>query len=134
MLRTFNAHNGTLDRFGVAASCLCAAHCALTPFVVSLLPLVGLGMLADERAEWAFIALTVAVGLMSLLISYFRRHGRAGALMLFAAGVCLIFTVRVLFEEGVKLETPAVVAGALLIAASHVVNLKLCRACSSCAS
>jgi hypothetical protein len=37
-----------LDNAGMTASLMCAAHCALLPIVVTLLPVVGLGFLAHE--------------------------------------------------------------------------------------
>jgi hypothetical protein len=117
----------TLDSAGVAASCACAAHCALTPLVLGLLPLAGLVPLAGEGAEWAFVAVAIAVGLASLLPSYIRRHGQARPLVLFAAGAALLLSARLLLEDDIKIEVPAAVAGALLIASAHVSNLKLCR-------
>jgi hypothetical protein len=51
---------------------------------------------------------------------------------LFAAGLCLIVAARVLLEEGSRLEIPSVVVGALLIAAAHLVNRRMCRACPAC--
>lgn len=123
----------TLDRAGVAASCVCAAHCALSPLALGLLPLAGLAHFAGEGAEWAFVAVAVTIGLASLLPGYFRRHRRARPLVLFAAGTALLLSARLLMEDVMMLEVPATVAGALLIAAAHVFNLKLCRDCPSCA-
>lgn len=118
----------TLDRAGVAASCACAAHCALTPLALGLLPIAGLAPLAGEGAEWAFVAVAVSVGLSSLLPGYFRRHGRARPLLIFSAGVALLLSARLFLEEDARLEVPAAVAGALLLAAAHVFNLRLYRA------
>ena len=102
------------------------------PFVVGLLPLLGLGALANERTEWLLVVVALCVGLISLLSSYFRQHRRVRALALFVSGLGLIFTVRLLAVENARIEVPAVVAGACLIAAAHFVNLKLCRSCASC--
>ncbi|HXD83673.1 MAG TPA: MerC domain-containing protein, partial [Rudaea sp.] len=44
------------DRLGAAASLLCAVHCAALPFVLALLPALGLGFLANHGFERAFIA------------------------------------------------------------------------------
>ena len=51
-----------LDKAGATASLACAVHCALMPLVVTLLPLVGLGFLADERTEWALLGLSAPAG------------------------------------------------------------------------
>src|SRR5690348_9027020 len=49
------------DRVGATASFLCAVHCALLPFVIALLPLIGLGFLADHRFERVFVACAAAL-------------------------------------------------------------------------
>ena len=126
-------NDNTLDRIGVIASCVCAVHCALTPLLISLVPLLGLSLLADERAEWTLVGISVAMGFLSLVPAYIRRHRRGRPLVLFGAGLLLILIARLLLDEKVSFEIPFVLLGALLIVTSHVVNLRLCRACAVCA-
>jgi uncharacterized membrane protein YfcA len=121
-----------LDRLGAAASLACAAHCAATPLLIGLLPLAGLGFLAKEQAEWALAALSIGIGSLSLIPSYARKHRQWRPLLLFAFGVSLIIVVRLLAEEGSRLEAPTMAFGALLIACAHVVNQQLCRSCAVC--
>lgn len=123
------AEGGRLDRIGMIASCVCAVHCAVMPAVIGLLPLLGLGVIADERVEWAVIGIAALVGAASLLPTYFRHHGCATPLLIFAAGLTLIFVGKTLFEERATLEAASVVAGALAVAVAHFVNRRLCRAC-----
>jgi hypothetical protein len=123
---------GRLDRAGVVASLVCALHCALTPMLIGLLPLAGLGLLADERTEWVFIAAAFVIGALSLLPSYARRHRRPLPLVVFTLGAGLILGVRLVGGEESKFEIPAVAGGALLIAAAHLVNHRLCLACPDC--
>lgn len=124
---TTGAPRGTLDRIGVVASCACAVHCAVMPFLIGVLPLLGLGFVAEERVEWLLVALSGLIGVASLLPSYFRYHRRVSPLILFGVGVTLIVVGRVWFEEGAAFETAGVVAGALTIAAAHFVNRHLCQ-------
>jgi O-antigen/teichoic acid export membrane protein len=126
------ANDNTIDRVGVVASCVCAVHCAVMPFVIGLLPLFGLGIFADQRTEWALVAVSLVVGLSSLLPAYLRKHKRTRPLFLFTIGLALIFIARVTFEDTLRAEIPFVVLGALLIAASHFLNRRLCRACPVC--
>lgn len=121
-----------LDRFGVAVSLTCALHCAFTPILVGLLPLVGLSSLGDEQTEWAFIIVAIGLGAASLLPSYVRQHKQARPLLLFAMGASVLLAARMILEESTRLEMPAVLIGALLIACAHLLNRKLCRACSIC--
>jgi MerC mercury resistance protein len=126
------ARSEILDRLGVAASCACAVHCFLMPLVISALPLLGLSFFADGRTEWAFVCLSMGLGLLSLLPGYLKHHKRRRPLIYFAAGICLILIARLLLEEDFRFETPVVVTGGLLVAAAHLINLKLCKVCRAC--
>ncbi len=123
---------GRLDWLGTAASLACAAHCAAMPSLVALLPLVGLGFLTAERTEWVLIGLSLGIGSLSLLPSYTRKHRQWRPLLLFAFGASLITAVRFFVDEGSRLNAPAMVIGALLIACAHLVNRRLCRNCAAC--
>jgi hypothetical protein len=120
-----------LDRIGVTASMVCAVHCILSPLPLALIPAAGLGVLADESAEWTLIAISISVGAISLLPS-FLMHRRSMALSFFAAGALIIFAARSVLSEGSMGETCVAVIGALCIAASHLINRRLCRSCPSC--
>ena len=121
-----------LDRLGAAVSLTCALHCALTPILVGLLPLAGLGFLRDEQTEWAFIIAAIGLGAVSLLPSYVRQHKQTRPLLLFATGAGALLAARLYLEEKSHLELPTVLIGALLIACAHLVNRRLCKACSIC--
>jgi hypothetical protein len=121
-----------LDRLGAAASLACAAHCAAIPLLIGLLPLVGLGFLAEERTEWALAGLSIGVGSLSLIPSYARKHRQWRPLLLFAFGASMVIAVRLLAKDGSRLEAPAMTLGPLLIAFAHIVNRRLCRSCVAC--
>jgi hypothetical protein len=42
-----------LDRIGMTASTACAIHCAAVPLLITSLPLIGLGFLANPWVEWS---------------------------------------------------------------------------------
>jgi hypothetical protein len=125
---------GRLDWLGAAASLACAVHCAAMPLLIGLLPLVGLGFLAEEPAELALVGLSIGVGSLSLIPSYARKHRHWRPLLLFAFGASLIIIVRLFAEEGSRLEAPVMALGALLIACAHMINRRLCRKCADCHS
>jgi hypothetical protein len=116
-----------LDRMGIATAIICALHCASMP----LLPLIGLGLVANETSEVLLLGIALAGGTASLFPSYIRRHRQLRPLLLFVLGAGLILAVRSWFE---KIEMPVVVLGALLIAAAHKANLRLCQTCRVCNS
>lgn len=126
------ADDNALDRIGVIASCVCAVHCAATPFLLALLPLFGLGVVADPRTEWVLVIVSSVLGISSLLPAYIGKHQKTRPLVVFAIGLALIFFARVSFEDTLQAEIPFVAFGALLIAGSHFLNSRLCRACPVC--
>jgi hypothetical protein len=123
---------GWLDRMGAATSTLCALHCALLPTIGVALPLVGLGLLAEERTEAALIGASVALGTISLGLG-FRRHRSGRALIVLAIGLGMLALGR--FAEAGDAEhlgVVAVVSGGIAIAGSHLLNHRLCRPCPTC--
>lgn len=126
------------DRVGATASLLCAVHCALLPFVLALLPLVGLEFLAGHTFERIFVACAAALACTSIVTAY-RRHRRPHALFLMVPGIALLlFGVAINLDAHVVVHTASVVTGGVLVASAHVTNLVLshrhhCAACSGAA-
>ncbi len=127
----------SLDAAGATASLLCAIHCALMPFVVTLLPLVGLSFLASETTEWLLLALSATLGISSLCLG-FRAHRSRRALAVLAVGLALAATGRIAEHGGSTPFLPhlpgvaLLVVGGVLVALSHGLNFYLCRACLAC--
>jgi hypothetical protein len=121
-----------LDNAGMTASLMCAAHCALLPIVVTLLPVVGLGFLAHETTEWMLLGLAAALGMSSLCLG-FRRHRSRRALVVLSAGLALLAGGRMVehLEVG-EFGVALVVLGGLTVAGAHWVNRRLCLACRVC--
>lgn len=114
-----------VDRVGATASMLCAVHCALLPFVLALLPLIGLEFLAGHTFERVFVACAAALACASLLSAY-RRHRRPHALFLMVPGIVLLCVgIVVNLDVHILVHTACVVTGGVLVASAHVVNLVL---------
>ncbi|MDC8011917.1 MerC domain-containing protein [Tahibacter soli] len=113
------------DRFGATASFLCAVHCALLPFVIAILPALGLGFLADHAIERGFVVFACTLA-TTMLVLGFRRHGSGKALALLFPGVALLLAgVLVDFERATTLHAALVTCGGTLVALAHIVNLRL---------
>ncbi len=114
-----------VDRVGATASLLCAVHCALLPFVLALLPLIGLEFLAGHTFERIFVACAAALASASLLTAY-RRHRHPQALFLMVPGIALLlFGVAINLDVHVLVHTASVVTGGVLVASAHITNLVL---------
>lgn len=112
------------DRIGAIASFLCAIHCALLPFVLAALPLVGLEFLADHRFERGFVAFACVLAVIAL-VRGFRRHQQPLPLLLAIPGLALLICGVTWAEGGLLLLHSALVtAGGLLLAAAHFINLR----------
>ncbi len=123
---------GYLDWAGAATSCLCALHCALVPLAVGMLPMIGPGITAVEGVETTMLVASAALGTISVGPGFFR-HGSGRALALLVAGLGLIGLGRFAeIRDAETVGTVAMVSGGLAIAASHLVNRRLCRACARC--
>lgn len=112
------------DRFGATASFLCAIHCAMLPFVLALLPAMGLAFLASHTFERVFVAFAVVLALASLITGW-RRHQRFHALWILLPGIVLLL-VGVVHAVGTGLmHTVLLGLGGTLVATAHLVNLRL---------
>lgn len=113
---------GKLDRVGITASALCAVHCAIMPFVITLLPLVGLEFLSSIWIEVGIIVLSIVIGLSSLVPSYIKYHQKIAPIVLLIVGFLFIFGTHLLgFHE---LEPVLVPLGGITIATAHLLNWK----------
>lgn len=122
------------DRIGATASFLCAVHCALLPFVLALLPLLGLGFLAGHTFERVFVLCAATLASLALVSGY-RRHHRRTPLLLALPGVLLLVAgVCVDLDRALMVHTIMVTTGGTLVACAHLFNLRLSRGRHVCAA
>jgi len=118
------------DRLGATASFLCAIHCAVLPFVIALLPLMGLEFLADHRFERGFVLFAATLATTTLVTGH-RKHARRLPLMLAVPGLLLlVLGVTVVdLDAQTALHSVMVTCGGMLVASAHVINLRLTHRC-----
>ena len=116
-----------VDRLGSIGAFACAVHCAFVPVAMAVLPFLGLGALASEGFDRAFLALATALGLSSLLHGY-RAHRSAQALACLIPGLAAI-AAGVLGErhQAPAMHAALMVCGGLMITLAHVINMRLFR-------
>ena len=119
------------DQLGIAASLVCALHCATVPLLLPLLGAWGLGFFSGPAFELGMIALAAALGLFAVAAGFWRHHRQVYPLYLLAVGFLFLGVAKgglvVDGWEGVLLP-----AGAVFIAVAHGLNWWLCRACPVC--
>ncbi len=121
-----------LDRAGATASFLCAIHCALMPFVVTMLPLLGLSFLASEPVEWALLLSSATLGSLSLCAG-FKEHGSRRVFALLGIALALLVAGRIFHEHHLGVWGPVfMVMGGFTMMGAHLFNQMLCRSCRKC--
>lgn len=128
-------YNYALDRLGLSASTLCAIHCAAMPFLVSVLPALGLGFLGGGTFELAMIGVSISIASLSLGSSY-KLHRKLNPLMIMVSGGMLLvfnFFGHESHTELMESLHPYIAAfGGLMIASAHWINMRLCSNCEVC--
>ncbi len=116
-----------LDNVGMTASVLCAIHCAVVPFLITSLPLLGLGFLANPWVEWSMILFAVIIGFYAIGSSYAKVHKRVLPIILLIMGFAIIIAGH-LFVHSWR-EAIIVPVGGLIIATAHFFNYRYNEAC-----
>lgn len=119
-------HSRFADRFGFAASMLCAIHCAALPLVIALLPSLGIGIWLGQGFEQGFVMFASLLGLSTVVLGY-RRHRAVRALWLLLPGLGVLW-VAVLYAPLHQSLVPHAVAmtfGGTLVGLAHLANLRL---------
>lgn len=124
-----------LSRLGLSASTICAIHCMAMPFLLGVLPTLGLGFLASGWFELAMIGISVVLGAITLGTSY-RLHQKINPIVLLTSGVVVLlfnFFGHDSHSELAETLHPYIAAfGAMMIATSYYINNRLCKACERC--
>ncbi len=135
-----------LDLIGFSASTICAIHCALMPFIIVSLPLIGLEFIADPIVEYIFIGASLVIGTFTFKHGFFNHHKKIYPFLLFLTGFIIILAGHYFFHNhsheamaenthGLSDETLFLMiapVGAFIIAISHLINRKLSKVPKVC--
>lgn len=118
-----------VDTTGACLSVACAIHCLSMPLLIAVLPLIGLGFLANERAEMYLIlgAIVLAVGSLAWGV---RHHRSWRAFLILIVSLAFIVTSRTAVEGTFEMVFYSI--GGVLLASAHLVNRHLCKTCPAC--
>jgi hypothetical protein len=118
-----------IDLVDTCVSLVCAVHCLTVPFLVTVLPLAGAGVLLGGSLEILFIVASVVLATVSVCWG-FRRHRRWRVIVVLGAALTMIAVGRFLASE--PYELVFVFMGAMVLAAGHLLNRYLCLTCVVC--
>ncbi len=116
---------GVADRIGMVGSLLCALHCAMVPLLLATAPALGLGLFASADFDQMIAVFAGLLGVTSLSIGY-RRHRAFQAWALLLPGLALLWSGSFTgLHDHSGLHAGLMTLGGLLIAAAHLLNLRL---------
>ena len=115
-----------VDSLGSVGALLCAVHCALLPFALVLLPMVGFGILASPTFERGFVLFATLLAVASLWNGHLR-HRRYRAMAILVPGLVLLWAGILVprIHEGALLHAVTMSIGGSLVALAHLANLRL---------
>lgn len=124
---TLQTSRSITDKFAISLSLLCAAHCLVLPLLTVLLPSIAALGLENEAFHAWMVILVIPTSLYALTMGC-KQHKNYSFLALGLLGIALLVSA-VLGEEHITetLEKSLTLAGASLIAWSHLKNYRLCQ-------
>ena len=128
-----NLNSQLVDKFSIAISSLCVAHCLVFPILVVLIPSFATLGLGSETMHFWMIVTVIPSSIYALALGC-KKHAKVSVFLIGALGLSsllLAFVLggNILGETGEKALT---VLGAAIIALAHVRNYKLCQKADDC--
>ena len=116
------------DALGIAASVACAIHCALLPLILASLPILGINIINNYWFEFLMISLSLVIGIYSLRHGFKKHHHRKLPIVVFTAGMLLLFLKQIFHAQQLWFLIPAM----LLVVSAHYINYRDCRKADHC--
>ena len=117
------------DKAAIALSLACALHCLMVPLLLALFPSRALSGLGDERIHLGLLFLIIPISVFSLTLGC-RVHRNLTVVAVGVTGIGILCLSALLAHDmgGESLETAGTLLGSGIVALSHALNFKSCRA------
>lgn len=117
-----------LDNLGIAASTLCLIHCMAMPFLIAVLPFLGLQFLEGELAHRVIALFVFAFAIFAIGPGY-MQHRKKQVLYATIFGLSLVAGALLVAGPmfGEQYELPFITTGNLILVITHLRNRKLCQ-------
>ena len=131
MNQLFTTETG--DKAAIGLSFACALHCLMVPLFLAIFPSSTLSGLGDERIHLGLLALIIPISVFSLTLGC-RVHRNLTVVAVGVTGICFLCFSALLAHNmgGESLETAGTLLGSGIVALSHALNFKSCRAAHAC--
>ena len=131
MNQLFTTETG--DKAAIGLSFACALHCLMVPLFLAIFPSSTLSGLGDERIHLGLLALIIPISVFSLTLGC-RVHRNLTVVAVGVTGICILCFSALLAHDigGESLETAGTLLGSSIVALSHALNFKSCRAAHAC--
>jgi hypothetical protein len=114
------------DGAGAGVAIACALHCLLTPWLITVLPLLAPAV-ATERTEGGFLAASLSLSGATLLAARLRIHACWRPVVMFTVAALAMAGARALGVVEQPLGQVTVLSAAGLITVAHCANVRCCR-------
>jgi len=121
------------DKAAIGLSFACALHCLMVPLLLAIFPSSTLSGLEDERVHLGLLTLIIPISVFSLTLGC-RVHRNLTVVAVGVTGICILCFSALLAHDmgGESLETAGTLLGSGIVALSHALNFKSCRAAHAC--
>ena len=121
------------DKAAIGLSFACALHCLMVPLFLTIFPSSTLSGLGDERIHLGLLALIIPISVFSLTLGC-HVHRNLTVVAVGVTGICILCLSALLAHDmgGESLETAGTLLGSGIVALSHALNFKSCRAAHAC--
>jgi len=114
-----------VDLMGLALSGACLLHCLILPVAVIAAPSASAWLGATENTvHWLLVLVAIGISGWALHAGY-KRHGAAAVMVLGGLGL-VVMVIGAAHLFGRAAETALTLGGAGIVAAAHVINLRMC--------
>ncbi|TVQ43156.1 MAG: MerC domain-containing protein [Saprospirales bacterium] len=117
-------NNNKLDIYGMAASLICAVHCAAIPLFLTLGSAYMAEILHHPVFEVGFLLIAIVIAVWSLGKSYLYHHHNRKPLVLGIIGLAIVILGVVLHAWQITLP------GGLILAYAHLINFRMLKNCA----
>ncbi|MCB9234856.1 MAG: MerC domain-containing protein [Bacteroidia bacterium] len=116
------------QRIGFFLSLLCVIHCAITPLLLTMVPLAGSQLFHSPLFEFGLVAVSLIIAFFGIVRNARNGHSVFLPLAMVTVGTLCIIANFLLLPESAEIY--AMTSGGLLIAGGQIINVRKAASCA----